>query len=132
MLATNALVVVADGSSARIFKNSGNGTISLDLLETVTPHSLTHEAGLAGHSPVEQSPKDRDESSFIGQLIHKLNALALANALPSEVVVIADPTSLGHMRPLYHPELQRRITRELHKTMVKASNHDLELTLSKP
>jgi len=132
MLATSALVVVADGSSAHIYKNSGHGAISLDLLETVTPHSLTHDAGLSGHSPEEQSPQERGEASFIGQLVHKLNALALAHALPSEVVIVADPSSLGQMRPLYHAELQRRIVREVHKTMVKASLHDLTATLSKP
>ncbi len=132
MLADNAIVVVADGSSARIFKNTGHGSISLELLETVNPHSLTHEAGMPGHSQTEQSPKDRHESSFIGQLMHKLNALALAHALPSEVVIVADPHSLGHMRPLYHPELQRRITREVHKTMVKASQHDLAVSLARP
>lgn len=132
MLATNAFVIVADGNSAHFYRNSGHETISLELLETVTPHSLTHDEGLAGNAPVEQSPQDRGEATFIAQLVHKLNALALANALPSEVVVIADPSSLGHMRPLYHPELKKRITRELPKTMVKASVHDLATTLAKP
>jgi len=131
MLAPSALVVVADGSSAHLYKNIGHETISLELLETITPHSLTHDEGLAGHSLVEQTPQDRGESGFIGQLVHKLNALALAHALPSEVVIVADPTSLGHMRPLYHAELKKRIVRELHKTMVKASAHDLALALSK-
>ena len=132
MLAPNALVVVADGTHALIYRNSGQETISLSLQETVTPHSQTHEEGLAGHSPVEQTPHDRSESGFITQLVHKLNALALTNALPSEVVIIADPTSLGHMRPLYHTELKKRIVRESPKTMVKSSIHDLVAALSKP
>ena len=131
MLATHAFVVVADGASAHLYRNIGHETISLELLETVTPHSLTHDEGLGGHAPVEQSPQDRGEAGFITQLVHKLNALALANALPSEVVIIADPTSLGHMRPLFHAELKKRITRELPKTMVKASVHDLALALRK-
>jgi len=132
MLATSALVVVADGSSAHLYKNTGHETISLDLLETITPHSQTHDEGLAGHSPAEQSPQDRHESSFITQLVHKLNTMALDHALPSEVVIVADPTSLGHMRPLYHAELKRRIVREVPKTLVKASAHDLATALSKP
>lgn len=132
MLATNAFVVVADGASAHLYKNAGHDTISLELLETVTPHSLTHDEGMAGHAPVEQNPQDRGEATFITQLVHKLNALALANALPSDVVIVADPTSLGHMRPLYHAELKRRISRELPKTLVKASVHDLALALGKP
>lgn len=131
MLANSAFVVVADGTSAHFYKNTGHETISLELLETVTPHSLTHDEGLAGNAPVEQSPQDRGEATFISQLVHKLNALALAHALPTEVVIIADPSSLGHMRPLYHAELKRRITRELPKTLVKASVHDLAAALSK-
>ena len=131
MLATNAFVVVADGASAHLYKNAGHDTISLELLETVTPHSLTHAEGLAGHAPVEQSPQDRGEATFISQLVHKLNAMALANALPSEVIVIADPTSLGQMRPLFHAELKRRIMREIPKTLVKASAQDIATTLAK-
>ena len=131
MLAHSALVVVADGTHALFYRNAGHETIQLDLLETVTPHSLTHDEGLAGHAPVEQSPQDRHESGFITQLVHKLNAMALSHKLPDAVVIIADPTSLGHMRPLYHAELQRRIVRELHKTMVRSSAHDLATALSK-
>ena len=131
MLATSAFVVVADGSSAHFYKNTGHETISLELLETITPHNMTHDEGLAGNSPVEQSPKDHGEATFITQLVHKLNALALSHALPSEVVIVADPTSLGHMRPLYHAELKKRIVREVPKTLVKASAHDLATALSK-
>ena len=132
MLANNAFVVVADGTSAHFYKNNGHDTVALVLLETVTPHSMTHAEGLAGRAPVEQSPQEHGEASFITQLVHKLNALALENALPAEVVVVADPTSLGLMRPLYHAELKKRIKQELPKTLVKASLHDLAAALSKP
>jgi protein required for attachment to host cells len=132
MLATNAFIVVADGSSAHFYRNTGHDAITLELVETVTPHSFSHVEGLAGHAPVEQSPQDRGEAGFITQLVHKLNALALSHALPPEVVIIADPTSLGHMRPLYHAELKRRILREIHKTMVKSTTHDIAVALSKP
>lgn len=132
MLATNAFIVVADGTSAHFYRNTGHDEISLVLLETVTPHSLTHGEGVAGHAPVEQSPQDRGEATFITQLVHKLNVLALAHALPAAVVIVADPTSLGHMRPLYHAELKQRIIRELPKTLVKASVHDLVVAFSKP
>lgn len=131
MLATTALVVVADGTSAHLYKNVGHETISLELLETVTPHSLTHDEGLGGNAPVEQSPHERGEAAFITQLVHKLNAMALANALPEQVAIIADPNSLGQMRPLYHGALKQRIVTELAKTMVKSSPHDLAAALSK-
>ena len=59
MLATGTFVVVADGTSALIYRNSGHDTISLVLQETVTPHNLLNH-GPAGSIRVEQSPHDRD------------------------------------------------------------------------
>jgi protein required for attachment to host cells len=63
--------------------------------------------------------------------VHKLNAMAMAHALPAEVVIVADPSSLGQMRPLYHVELKKRITHEVPKTLVKASLQDLATALGK-
>lgn len=131
MLATGTFVVTADGTSAHFYRNIGHDTITLELLETVTPHNLMNE-GPAGAIPVEQSRHDIDEATFSKQLVHKLNAMALAHNLPGAVVIVADPASLGDMRPLYHAELKKRIVREVHKTMVKASAHDLAAMLAKP
>ena len=131
MLANNAFVVVADGTSAHFYKNTGYEAISLEHLETVTPNSLSQAEGVAGRAPVEQSPQEHGEASFITQLMHKLNAMALSHALPAEVVIVADPSSLGQMRPLYHAELKKRITREVPKTLVRASLQDLAKALAK-
>lgn len=130
MLATQALVIVADGNSAVIYRNIGRDYIDLATVETVTAHSLETE-GQAGTAPVEQSPHDAQEATFIGQLVHRLNAMALANDLPDEVAIIADPSSLGQMRPLYHSELKKRIVSELSKTLVKASPQEVAAALSK-
>ncbi len=130
MLAPNALVVVADGTSAMLYRNHGHEAIELELVETVTQRSFADERP-SGASAPEQSPNDLEEAGFTTALVHKLNAMALSNHLPDAVVIIADPTSLGHMRPLYHAELKRRIVREVHKTMVKSSPHDLATTLAK-
>jgi|GEM_PF-4372235 len=66
------------------------------------------------------------------KLANKLNAMALAHHMPDAGVIVADPSWLGHRRQLYHAELQRRTSRALPKTMVRASPHDLAATLSKP
>jgi len=130
MLATAAIVVVADGNSAVIYKNIGHDSIILELVEAVSPPSMAAE-GQQGHAPVEQSPNDAQEATFVGHLVHKLNAMALANKLPDEVAIVADPSSLGHMRPLYHAELKKRIVTELSKTLVKASPLDVAAALTK-
>jgi hypothetical protein len=56
MLATNSFVVVADGTSAHFYKNTGQRAITLTHLETVTPNSLSQGEGVAGRAPTEQSP----------------------------------------------------------------------------
>lgn len=131
MLAINAFVVVADGTSAHFYKNTGHAAISLEHLETVTPNNLSHAEGVAGRAPVEQSPQEHSEANFTTQLVHKLNTMALAHALPPEVIIVADPSSLGQMRPLYHAELKKRIVQEVPKTLVKASVQDLAAALAK-
>jgi len=50
-LATGTLVVVADGTSALICRNTGPEAIKLDLPDTLTPHSLQND-GPAGSTPV--------------------------------------------------------------------------------
>ena len=129
MLNTNTIIVVADGESAVIWRNRGHAELDLEQVETVTFGSMSND-GPSGSTPVEQSLHDLEEATFIKLLTQKLNAMALAHALPDEVVIIADPTSLGQMRPQYHAELKRRIVKELPKTLVKASKKDLEKALS--
>lgn len=129
MLNADTLVVVADGESAVLWRNRGHGTVDLEHLETVTFADMPND-GPSGSTPEEQSLREQHEATFIKHLVHKLNAMALANGLPDEVVIIADPNSLGEMRPQYHGELKRRIVREMPKTLVKASKQDLEKALA--
>ena len=129
MLKTNTLIVVADGESAVLWRNHGHAEPDLELVETVTFDSMASN-GPSGSNTEEQSLQDTAEATFSKQLVQKLNAMALSNDLPDEVVIIADPSSLGLMRPQYHSELKRRIVKEMPKTLVKASKKDLEKALS--
>jgi protein required for attachment to host cells len=129
MLNQNTLVIVAYGESAEIWRNHGHAAPDLVHVETVSVAEMAAD-GPAGAFPEGTSPHELKEASFIKHLVHKLNAMALTNELPDEVVIIADPSSLGQMRPLYHGELKRRIVRELPKTLVKATKKELEKALS--
>lgn len=122
MLKKNALVVVADGHSATLYRNTAEGAIALYADQTLTPKGLADQG--AGNSRVETSPKDEDEATFARQVAEAVNALVLANKA-DEVVVVADPSTLGAMRPHYHKELQARLVKELAKTLVKASPDEI-------
>lgn len=129
MMKPQTLIVVTDGESAVIWRNHGHASPELEMVERVDFSNLPH-GGPSGHAPEDQSKRELDEATFIKLLVHKLNAMALANGLPDEVIIIADPDSLGQMRPQYHGELKRRIVKEIAKTLVKASKHDLEKALA--
>ncbi len=130
MINPHTLVVVADGTSAVLWLNHGNGPeANLELVETLAFADVVND-GPAGSSPTERSTKENEEATFIKHLAHRLNTMALKNAIKGDVILIADPNSLGQIRPQLHAELVRRIVREIPKTLVKASKGDLEKALA--
>ncbi len=122
------LVVVADGEGARVFRNVGTGQkLALkqeDLLELMN----MNDDGPAGSVPVEQTGKQLDEATFAKQLALRLNDGALNN-LYAHLVLIADPQTLGQMRPLLHKETEQRMVGELAKTLTNSPLEDIERAL---
>lgn len=120
-------IVVADGAGARVFTNVGDDkTLSLrqdDLL------SQDDVEGGPSKLPKEQSDADIDEAAFSHQLAQRINAAALKNQF-QHLVLIADPHSLGRMRPLLHKETQSRLVGELAKTLTNVPLADIERALS--
>ena len=124
-----AFIVVADGTGARFFTNTGHGfDVTLSLLGSIGPHDLENE-GPAGHRPPESSAQETDEATFAKQLAKELYRRAQAREFEA-LVLIADPQTLGQIRPSLHKEVTSRITLELAKTLTKASIKDLEKALS--
>lgn len=128
MIPEDAMVVVADGESARVFRNIGRqGVFTLREDETLTAKHLSND-GPSGHAPSEQTGKQTDEATFAKQLAHHLNHGALTNVY-SDLVLIADPQTLGQMRPQLHKETVQRMYAEHAKTLTNASLHDIEKSL---
>lgn len=123
------LVVVADGEGARVFRNVGKGTaVSLkqeDLLEVQN----VNDEGPSGVAPPEQTGQQTDEATFAKQLAQQLNHGALTNQY-EHVVLIADPQTLGQVRPQLHKEVLQRLHGELAKTFTNAPLEDIERALS--
>lgn len=122
MLAHNALVVVADGHQAILFRNTAKNGVELEEKERLSPKHLQDES--QGKQPEETSPKDEDEATFAKQLTERLNQMALQNKM-DELVVVADPTTLGNMRKHYHKMLQQKVVKEISKTLTSASGEDI-------
>lgn len=127
-LPEGAVVVVADGEGARVFRNQGDGkTLSLHqyaLLELMN----ANDDGPAGSMPGESSGKQIDEATFAKQLADALNNAALKQ-MYSHLVLVADPTTLGRVRPLLHKEVVQRLVAEVAKTLTNAPLEDIERSL---
>lgn len=122
------LVVVADGEGARVFRNVGDDqALSLqqqDLLELMN----MNDDGPAGSMPAESTGRQLDEATFAKQLALRLNAGALKGEY-AHLVLIADPQTLGHMRPLLHKEALQRMVAEIAKTLTNSPLEDIERAL---
>ncbi|MEO5628491.1 MAG: host attachment family protein [Thermomonas sp.] len=125
----DAMVVVADGESARVFRNVGTeNALSLKQQELLTVQNVNDE-GPSGSAPPEQSEHQTDEATFAKQLAHHLNHGALTNAY-AHLVLIADPQTLGQMRPQLHKETLQRLHGDLAKTLTNSSVQDIERSLA--
>ncbi len=126
MLPHNALVVVADGHSATLFRNTAHHGIGLTEAERVTLESLNQPK--PGDAIPNVVPGD-DPDMFAHQLADHLNAMVLKNKV-DDIAVIADPSTLGVLRKRYHKELQFRLRKEIPKNLTNSDLRGIEDALS--
>lgn len=128
---TGTWVVVADGTHGRLFHNVGkNDTLRLKQEDLLTPDMTEDQGqGPSGHRPPDASPEQTDEATFAKQLAHLLNAAALKHEF-EHLVLVADPKTLGEIRPQLHGETSKRMVGELAKTLTNSTVEDIEKILS--
>lgn len=119
-----AFVVVADGAGAKFFRIPGHDSKTTLVAEGVLHPSNLDRDGPSGKGQPERSKQESDEATFAKQLAHELYRRAHNNEF-SSLMLIADPQTLGQIRPLLHKEVVSRITREIAKTLTKASHDDI-------
>ena len=125
----NALIVVADGIGARFFRNVGHeNRIRLSAEGELKPSNLLSE-GPSGRRPVDSPDQETDEATFAKQLANELYRRAHSGDFAA-LVLIADPQTLGQIRPALHKEVQTRLVSEVGKTLTKASIADIQKALT--
>ncbi len=125
----NAFVVVASGAEAKFFVNEGTlRDIKLRHAGSLSPQDLDDD-GPSGSRPPESSAQDTDEATFAKQLAHHLYAKAHKGAFV-HLVLVADPDTLGEIRPILHQEVASKITMELNKTLINSPTDDIERSLT--
>ncbi len=127
-----ALVVVADGGSVRFFTNTGSDhelVLKQHAQLEGTNESSASGQGPAGSGPSEQSPSQLGEATFAKQLAEQLNEGALNNRY-TDLVLVADPSTLGRIRPLLHKQVQQRLVQDLAKDLTNSPLDEIQRALS--
>ncbi len=118
-LPANAHVAVADGQHFTLFRNSGTQqSPELSEVALAMQDEAAHNAGPA------DSFRQNEESGHAASVAGALNAAVLSHRI-EHLVVIADPSSLGEMRKLYHKQLEQALIAEIAKTLTGRSTDDL-------
>ncbi len=124
-----ALIVVADGTGARFFRNIGREhTVTLTAEGELQPADLEND-GPSGKRPQVSTRQETDEATFAKQLAKELYRRA-HQADFTALVLIADPQTLGQIRPILHKEVKDRLVAEHGKTLTKASIADIQRALN--
>jgi len=122
------VVVVADGGSARVFTNVGSGSnLQLHQQQMMEVENVDDE-GPSGAVPKDMSDAQLDEATFAKQLASQLNEGALNNRY-AHLLLVADPTTLGRLRPLLHKETQARLLGDLAKDLTNSPLADIQRAL---
>ena len=130
------LIVVADGGSARVFTNVGtNHTLKLKQRDELKVQDVSAQ-GVSGQGPSGSMPQDTsiaqmNEATFAKQLAGQLNDDALNNRY-AHLILIADPQTLGRIRPQLHKEVQSRLLADLAKDFTNAPLEDIQRALEQP
>ena len=125
MIPNDTLVVVADGRSARLFRNVGDeSALKLHQADTMDP-SDAMDAGPSGSQPRDN---DVGEAAFAKVLADRINASALRNGF-AHIVLAADPTTLGEIRPQLHKTVNQRMLAEVAKDWTNTPLEQIERAL---
>lgn len=132
LIPANAHVAIANGEKFMLLRNAGQGldpklerVDELDLLLT------NFSAGVRHQDPAGQrsGSSDIDELAHGAAIAEWLNERALKGEL-GNIVVAADPRTLGQIRQHYHKETRSRVVGELNKDLTNLPIPDIERTLA--
>lgn len=134
-----AAVLVTDGRKRLLFRNEGDAEYpKLEALlkeEDVNPADHVQKSDAPGHmssaagdrrSAYDEGDFHRqEEADFAGETVRMLNERALQGRF-EQLIIVADPRTLGALRGHYHRTLEQRLIGEVAKDLVKHPVADIE------
>jgi protein required for attachment to host cells len=125
----NALVVVADGGKALMFRRTGSGSVvTLHEEQQMVQDAMT-EQGPSGSRPEEQTPKQTNEAGFANRLAHALHTMHQHGAF-KDLVLVLDPQTLGQLRSSLHKTVEATVVRSIAKDLTNHPQKAIEAALS--
>lgn len=123
----NAMIVIADGAHATFYRNIAASGIKIEKVGELLPGAPDGR----GSAPVphETSPHEKSEANFAKDIANDLYKRVHKGGIDA-LVLIADPQTLGQIRPSLHKEVMERITGEMHKTLTKSTVAEIESILT--
>ena len=125
----HALVVVADGHKARLFRRSGTGPAVTLHEETALNSSGFVAETPSGSQPGDQSPKQTEEAGFASHLAHALHDLHQHGKF-QDLVLVVDPQTLGQLRKALHKTVEASVVMTVAKDLTNHPLKALESALS--
>ncbi len=122
-----AHVAVLDGESFTLFRNDGQiFEPKLSPVEKPDLDATNFSAGVRhqDHLGKMLGRTELDELAHGAAAAEWLNAKAVAGEIEN-LLVIADPKTLGEMRQHYHSELKKRLVGEIDKTLTGQTSDDI-------
>jgi protein required for attachment to host cells len=128
----NALVALANGEKFLVMRNIGQPfALRLEQVAELDLELTNFSAGVRHQDPAGQrnGSTDIDELAHGAAIADWLNERVLGGDL-GEVVIAADPKTLGQIRQHCHKELEKRIVGELAKDLVNSPLKTVERVLA--
>ena len=138
-LANNALVLVTDGRKTLFFRNEGDEN-QIDLrtedfderedskdreLRTDAPGTTAQSAGFGRVAYEETDFHQLEEDRWAVAAAEAVNKRVLRNNF-DQLVIVAPPKTLGHIRKKLHKEAERKLLCEIPKEMTRRPIPDIE------
>ena len=132
-LPKNAHVAIVDGENFSVMRNSGAPLEpKLDRAEHPDLSATNYSAGVRHQDNIG---REKGTSTQLDELAHAaaasewLNSKCVSGDI-EELVVIADPKTMGEMRHHYHSELEKRLLGEIAKTMTGQPTEKIEQAIT--
>lgn len=127
-----AHVALVDGENFTLFRNTGKPfepKLEKEANPDLDPTNFSAGVRHQDHIGQKLGRTQLDELAHGAAAAEWLNSKAISGDI-EQLLIIADPKTLGEMRQHYHSELEQRLVGEIDKTLTGAPTQDVEKAIA--